>query len=114
MATTPITSPYAPDVGEVRAWLERMVSSLKLVELVAAVILLVTRMRDINTELVRQVTHLRRRRPRSEMLDRIERQLCFLFDAARAAGAKVEDALAALPKKSRRGRHPGRGALPAH
>jgi hypothetical protein len=26
----PITSPYAPDVAEVRAWLERMVAALKL------------------------------------------------------------------------------------
>lgn len=111
-----MTSPYAPDLGELRAWLEKMVASLKLGQLVAAVLMLVTRMRDINTELTRQVAHLRRRRPRSEGLDRVERQLAFLFAAARAAGAPVADAAAAPPplKKSRRGRHPGRAALPAH
>lgn len=109
-----MTSPYAPDLGDLRAWLEKMVASLKLVELVAAVIVLVTRMRDINTELVRRVAHLRRRRPRSETLDRVERQLAFLFDAAKAAGAPVADAEPAPRRKSRRGRHPGRGALPAH
>lgn len=111
-----MTSPYVPDLGDLRAWLEKMVASLKLVELVAAVIVLVTRMRDINTELVRQVAHLRRRRPRSETLDRVESQLAFLFAAAKAAGAPVADAEPepAPRKKSRRGRHPGRGALPAH
>lgn len=109
-----MTSPYAPDLGDLRAWLEKMVASLKLVQLIAAVIALVTRMRDINTELVRQVAHLRRRRPRSEALDRVQRQLAFLFDAARAAGAPVADAGPKPSKQSRRGRHPGRGALPAH
>ena len=90
-------------------------ASLKLVELVTAVVLLVTRMRDINAELTRQVAHLRRRRPRSEVFDRVQRQLSFLFEAAKAAGAPVADSPPPAPKKkSRRGRHPGRAELPAH
>ena len=40
----PITSPYAPDADALRAWLEEMVASMKLVELIAAIVSLVTRM----------------------------------------------------------------------
>lgn len=39
-----ITSPHAPDFSELRSWLEQMVKALRFVELVAAVIALVTRM----------------------------------------------------------------------
>ena len=46
-----ITSPHAPDVEDVRQWMEKMIKGMRLIELVAAVIALVTRMRDINTEL---------------------------------------------------------------
>lgn len=47
MKQTP-TSPYAPDLQELRTWLEKQVAALKLVELVAAVIALIARMRAIN------------------------------------------------------------------
>src|SRR5580658_5982027 len=88
----PISSPYSPDLSEVRAWLERMVRTLKFVELVAAVLALVTRMRDINAELLRQLTHLRRKRPRSETLERLERQLVLPLEGTVAAtSAKLGD-----------------------
>jgi hypothetical protein len=61
-----VTSPYAPDVDDVRRWMEKMIKSMRLLELVAAIIALVTRMRDINTELTRGMADARRRRPRSE------------------------------------------------
>lgn len=70
-----ITSPYAPDAAQVRSWLEQMIKALRFLELVSAIVSLVTRMRDLNTELVRQLAHLRRKRPRSETLERLERQL---------------------------------------
>jgi len=70
-----ITSPYAPDLAEVRVWLERMIAALKFVELVAAILTLIGRMRDVNTELAKQLANLRRKRPRSETLERLERQL---------------------------------------
>jgi transposase len=113
----PITSPYTPDIGEVRAWLEKMIASMKLVELVVAIVALVTRMRDINAELIKQVATMRRRRPRSETLKRLERQLALAFDGvvrAPAAPATETNETEDEPKKSRRGRHPGRAALPAH
>jgi hypothetical protein len=34
----PITSPFAPDLAQVRAWLEKMVAALKFVELVTAIL----------------------------------------------------------------------------
>lgn len=108
-----ITSPYAPDLAEVRAWIEKMIASMKFVELVVAMMALFTRMRDVNTELTKQVAHFRRRRPRSETLGRIERQLVLAF-----AGAVIATSRPAAPEpkapRSRRGRHPGRAALPAH
>jgi hypothetical protein len=58
----PITSPYAPDVGEVQTWLEKMIHTLRFIELVAAVIALIARMCAINAEL----TKLRLRRDGAE------------------------------------------------
>jgi transposase len=109
----PITSPYAPDLAEVRAWLEKMIRALRFLELVAAVLALVSKMRDANTELLRQVTHLRRVRPRSETLERLQRQLPLPLDGLRSPGAATEETAPDAGKKHRRGRHPGRGALPA-
>lgn len=114
----PITSPYEPDLAQVRAWLERMIAALKFVEIVAAIVALVSRMSAVNAELTKQLAHLRRTRPRSETLERLERQLVLplLGILAPAAPAKVpagsEDN--AKTKKSRKGRHPGRAAPPAH
>jgi transposase len=119
-----ITSPHAPDVEDVRQWLEKMIKAMRLLEVVVAVVALVTRMRDINTELTKRLGDLRRKRPRSETLGRLERQLAFMF-AAIAGSPKPGETPASPPsdagpapddrrKRSRRGRHPGRGALPAH
>ena len=109
----PISSPYSPDLSEVRAWLERMVKALKFVELVAAILALVTRMRDVNAELLRQLTHLRRRRPRSETLERLERQLALPM-AGLATVPKAKPNKEGTKPKSCKGRHPGRTAPPAH
>ncbi len=48
---------------------------MRFVELVMAVVALIGRMRDINSELTKRVAHLTRKRPRSETLERLERQL---------------------------------------
>lgn len=110
-----ITSPHAPDFGELRAWLEAMLKRLRFVEIVTAVIALVTRMQGINAQLVAQVAGLRRKRPRSETLERLERQLLLPFlKVVKASSAPPDNDAAAKPKQSRRGKHPGRAALPAH
>jgi hypothetical protein len=48
----PITSALAPDIEEVRAWLQKMIAALRFVDLVTAILALIRRMRDLNTELV--------------------------------------------------------------
>jgi transposase len=120
-----ITSPHVPDVDEVRQWLEKMIKSLRFVELVVAIVAFVTRMRDLNTELTRRLVDMRRRRPKSETLGRVEGQLRFAFgvlipvidessstadDEDRTGGSTGPD----KPSKKKRPGHPGRAALPKH
>jgi transposase len=112
-----ITSAFAPDLDELRAWLQRMIASLRFVDLVAAVIALLTRMRDINTDLVVRLAHLQRKRPRSEALRRLERQLVLPLDGLIVPSApkpKDDTASDGETKKKRRGHHPGRGVPGAH
>lgn len=45
-------------------------------KLVAAILALITRMRDINTELTKRVAHLTRKRPRSETLGSNDSSCC--------------------------------------
>jgi transposase len=111
-----ITSPFVPNRTDVRAWIEQMIKALKFVELVTAIVALISRMGEINLDLTKQLASLRRARPRSETLKRLEGQhlLPFMIDApARATppGKKNEEP---KPKKSRKGKHPGRAAPPAH
>jgi hypothetical protein len=115
-----ITSVHAPDVDDVRQWMEKMIKAMRLVELVTAIVALITRMRDANTELTKRLADLRRKRPRSETLRRIENQLMFVF-AARApdqeepaAAASDERGKTTQKQPTRKGRHPGRAGLPAH
>ena len=120
MAKPPtITSPYAPDLAAVGAWLRKMIAELRFVEVVVAILSLIGRMRDANTELLAKLTHLKRRRPPSETLERLERQLALPLGAvtatALAGPPKAKgDGGAAPPRKKRRPNHHGREALPAH
>ena len=110
-----VTSAFAPDLDEIRAWLQKMIATLKFVEMVTAIVALIARMRDLNTELVAQLAHLRRARPRSESLDRLERQLVLPLEGLIVTQAKTKDETSSDDeKKKRRGRHPGRNAPPAH
>jgi transposase len=113
-----ITSPFAPDLGQVRAWLEKMVAALKFVELVTAILALIGRMCAINAELTKRLAHLQRKRPRSETLDRVGRQLALplpgLGLVTTPPAPPPQDENADKGKRSRKGKHPGRAAAPAH
>jgi transposase len=90
-----------------------MIARMKLVELVVAIIGLVTRMRDVNLELTKRVAHLTRKRPRSETLERIERQLVLPFLELRAAKAKKrKKENESKPQRKHTGG--GRNAFPAY
>ena len=108
-----ITSPYAPDPGEVRTFLERMVRDGRFLELVRAVHAFVARVCEVNGELAKKLAYLRRKRPPCESLARLERQLALpLF--APGASALVASSKPTRTKKRRAGRHPGRAAPAAH
>ena len=110
---TRITSPYAPDLGEVRAWLEKMIHAVRFVELVTAIVGFISRVCEVNGELTKKLAELRRRRPRSETLERLERQLVLpLGDLLGAQAQPPARADSQEPRRTRKGRHPGRGALP--
>jgi transposase len=109
-----ITSAFAPDLDELRAWLQSMIATLRFADIIVAVIALVGRMRDLNTELVSQLAHLRRKRPRSETLRRLERQLVLPMSGIVVSPPRNTQASTTEPKKSRKGRHPGRAAPPQH
>jgi transposase len=114
MQRTP-TSPYSPDLEQLRLWLEKMVATLKFVELIVAVVGLIGRMRDINIELTKRVAHLTRKRPRSETLERLERQLVLPLEGLVAVSVKpaAAESTPGSNKKRRRGGG-GRGAFPAY
>lgn len=118
MPTTPNTSPFAPDVGQVRAWMEEMIRTLKFAELVVAIIAFIARMCEINRELTKKLALLRRKRPRSETLERLSRQLALPLGELASAQAQSDEPAApkdgAPVRRSRKGRHPGRAAFPAH
>jgi transposase len=110
-----ITSAFTPDLEEVGAWLRKMIATLRFVELVTAVLSLIGRMRDLNSQLVAQLAHLRRARPRSESLRRLEAQLVLPLQGLLVpTAAKPQDDSSDKDKTKRRGKHPGRGAPPAH
>lgn len=114
MQQTP-TSPYLPDLETLRAWLEKMVRTMKFVDLVVAVVGLVARMREINLELTKRVAHLTRKRPRSETLERLERQLVLPLMGLVAPSPRVpSDASERMKPRNRARNAGGRSALPSH
>jgi transposase len=117
MASPTITSPSHPDLAQVRAWLAKMLASLRFEDLILGILLLIERMRALNLELVKQIAHLRRARPRSETLARLEGQLTLpLLGLDQEPGKPASESKP--PSRKRRGRRPGqpggRGPLPAH
>ncbi len=72
-------------------------------------------MRDLNARLVARVAHLTRKRPRSETLERLERQLVLPLEglvAPKKAKRKTDDSDS--PKNKRRRGGGGRGKFPKH
>jgi hypothetical protein len=81
-----VSKAVAPsNIEELQHWLQEMVEQLAFARLIAAVIALVTRFRDLNTELTKQLANLRRARPRSERLRALEGQLLLPWVMSAAA-----------------------------
>jgi transposase len=122
-----ISSAQVPDVEDVRRWMQEMIKSLRFGELVVAVVAFVVRMRDLNTELTKRLGDLRRGRPRSETLRRVQNQLSLTFAAVipvvyeedeeepSSTSADATSPGGGPPKeKKKRPAHRGRPALPDH
>jgi transposase len=94
-----------------------MVDALRFGDLIVAVLTLIQRMHAINLALLKQVTQMRRARPRSETLARLEAQLTLPLPGLGGAPSKPAGE-PDRPARKRRGRRPGqpggRGPLPAH
>lgn len=110
-----VTSEYAPDLEHVECYIRQKFAEGALALLLAAVMALLTRMRDLNTELLKQLALGRRKRPPSETMRRLQMELPFWGDKAAA-----NDGEPATSKKKRKKRGPktphrhGRTKLPEH
>ena len=124
--STPITSALSPDLEAVRRFLLDMIARRSFAELLAAVLALLARMRDLNTELMARVAGHSRHRPPSETMHRLQLELPLLVGPAANDDATSTPPLvpapspppSTTPEKKKRGpkkrhRH-GRPKFPAH
>jgi transposase len=111
----PITSAIDPDLGAVKKFIEDMIAQGAFAALVAAIIALLVRMRDLNTELMKKLASKSRKRPPNEAMRRLQMELPFLC-APVANDAKPALADGKKPKKrgAKKPTSHGRPLLPAH
>lgn len=82
MSTAQTTSASVPDLNALRASLTDLLLSFRFAELIASVVSLVSRMLELNLHLTGRLAQLTRKGPRSETLERLERQLLLPFSVA--------------------------------
>lgn len=113
----PITSAIAPDLGAVEKFVTDMIAKGAIGALVAAIVALLVRMRDLNTELMRKLASKSRKRPPNEAMRRLQMELPLLWTPpANSNDPKVAPPESKPPKK-RGAKEPkahGRPKLPAH
>jgi len=111
----PITSSIDPDLGVVKKFIEEMIAKGAIAALVTAIVALLVKMRDLNTELMRKIASTSRKRPPNEAMRRLQMELPFLC---------APPANDATPARNERNKRKKRGAkqptphsrpkLPAH
>jgi transposase len=112
-----ITSEIDPDLDEVKRFIKARIAEGAFAVLIVAVLALLARMRDLNTELQKRLEAARRKRPPSETLHRLQMELPFWGKPDNENDEAVD---ADTPKKERKKRGPkkrdphGRPKLPAH
>jgi len=110
-----ITSAIAPDLGSVKRFIEDMMDKGAVTALVAAIVALLGKMRDLNTELMSKLASKSRKRPPNEAMRRLQMELPLVCTPP----ANDTKPVPAIDKKpARRGaKKPtahGRPSLPAH
>ena len=110
-----ITSAVDPDLDAVRKFIADMLARGAVAALVAAIVGLLVKMRDLNTELMKKLASTSRKRPPNEAMRRLQMELPFLCAPA-ANDAKPAVADEKKPKKrgAKKPRPHGRPLLPAH
>ncbi len=117
------TSALTPDLDEVRRFIVEMIKQGSIAELLTAVLSLLTRMRELNAELMRKLAASRRKRPPNETMRRLQMELPFLSAQAQndgGDGAEQAEPNKAKPKQEKKKRGPknpdrhGRPKLPEH
>lgn len=110
----PVTSAQAPDLEVVGRFIRDMIAQGAIVALVTAILSLLRRMRELNTELMAKLAHKTRKRPPSETFPRLQLELPLVMPVPPANDGPAP----APPAKKKRGpktRVPhGRPNLPAH
>jgi len=111
-----ITSAIQPDLDAVKKFIVEMVTKGAITALVTAVLGLLMRMRDLNTELMKKLSSKSRKRPPSETLRRLQMELPFMW--APAANDGASPTTPGKKKRKKRGakqpRAHGRPKLPEH
>jgi len=82
-AINPRAQALAPDLAAIGSFIRDMIKRGAIVELVASIVALLQRMREINTELMARIATKSRKRPPSERLARLQLELPLLFGPGR-------------------------------
>src|SRR5690606_18937999 len=77
----PRAQALAPDLEAIGGFIREMIKRGAIIELIASVVALLQRMREINTELMARIATKSRKRPPSEKLGRLQLELPLLFGA---------------------------------
>ena len=116
-----ITSEVDPDLAEVKRFIKARLAEGAFAVLIAAILALLARMRDLNTELLKRIEASRRKHPPSETLRRLQMELPFWGKKADNDTGETDAAGdSEAPKKECKKRGPkqkdlhGRPKLPAH
>jgi len=72
----------APDLEAIRRFIVQMIARGAIAEMIAAVLALLQRMRELNTELMTKIAAASRKRPPSETLHRLQLELPLMFGTA--------------------------------
>lgn len=110
-----ITSEYDPDLGLVKRFIQQKFAEGALAVLLATVLALLSRMRDLNTELRKQLASGRRKRPPSETMQRLQMELPLWAAVAANDGKPTSKPRKEPKKRGPRTAHPhGRAKQPEH
>lgn len=112
--TPKITSALGPDLEAVRRFITDMITRGAILVLIEAILGLLARMSNLNTDLVVKLAHQRRKHPPSETLRRLMMAQLPLFGAHAPEGDAKPDALPKKKRGAKKAKKHGRKKLPTH